>query len=143
MMFDKRSVYLMIRTRNNEAEIIRCRTVLNARKIESKLHKRFSSSRFVMTRKIRFNKWFQHHVKIGIAKNPKLRNKQVTKDIFDSGKTEWFAINDVELSLLLCFLWYYHYKLKIQILFTITSIILLINLTGFEVWKKLMKELFF
>ncbi len=116
-MLDKREVYLMIRTKSNEAKIIVSRPMFNARSVESRLHKKWSNSRFVMTKKIKYRKWFQNHVKIGIAKNTSSRRSQVSKDIFKSGKTEWFAISDIELVFLKIDLWWHSKKVYFSLLF--------------------------
>ena len=96
-LIDNRFVYMMLRTKNNEARIIVCQKLMNARKLEKRLHRQFKDSRFEMSPRIKYRKWWQNHVKIGIAKNPKRRREQVSKDIFRSGRTEWFALTDFEL----------------------------------------------
>lgn len=136
-MFDRRYVYLMIRTKENEARIIVCRKMLNARKVERRLHRTFGDSRFIMTKKIRYRKWFQNHIKIGIAKNPVQRKNQVSKNIFKSGRTEWFAINDFELLLLHLHLWWNAVRLKAYLLTFVIIIFLIIQITGIESWKEL------
>lgn len=109
-LLDRRYVYLMKRTPDNKAKMIACRRMFNARKVEKALHDLFAESRFDITRRIRFRKWFQSHVKIGIARRPKSRLRQVNENIFGSGHTEWFAVNGLELILLRAWLFWFSVK---------------------------------
>lgn len=142
-MIDRRYVYLMIRTKENEAEIITCRKMLNALKVEKKLHRKFSGSRFTMTKKVRYRQWWQNHVKIGIAKNPVQRRNQVSKDIFKSGRTEWFACNDLELLFLQIDLFYYAYKIRLRLLLFLSLTSIIVYKTSFQLWIQLIKEMFY
>lgn len=71
-----------------------------AEKIEKKLHQVFQDSRFTLTRKIWLGKWLQSHIKIGISKDSDKRLKQINRNIFNTGHTEWFAMNYLELLVL-------------------------------------------
>lgn len=126
-MFDRRDVYLMKRTKTNEATVVDSKKMLNALKVEQRLHKIFGDSRFTMTRKIKYRQWNQHHFKIGIAKNTSRRKSQVTKNIFKSGKTEWFALNGLEYFLLRCWMNYYYIAWKVKLIFIITIIFFFIT----------------
>ena len=140
-MFDRRYVYLMLRTKDNEAEIIVCHKLFFARKIEQRLHKRFGDSRFTMTKRIRYRKWGQNHIKIGIATNPKSRQSDVSRNIFKSGKTEWFAINDLEYFFMYCTLWWYAYKWRVGLVFICLIVGVITEQFGIEIWSKLYSHL--
>jgi hypothetical protein len=96
-MIDRRYVYIMKRTGKTRARLADCRRVMNARKVERRLHKIFASSRFVMRKRKRMP-WFGYHIKIGIATNPKERNADVDGNLYGSGKTEWFHLSAADLA---------------------------------------------
>ena len=124
-------VYLMVRTKKNEARLIVQRYFKNARAVEARLHKTYKDSRFTMSKRHRYRSWFQDHIKIGISKDPTQRLNDVTKNIFGSGRTEWFAMSDLEILNCRLLLWWYYWRpvinaillIIVLILFTIVNII--------------------
>lgn len=124
-MIDRRHVYVMVRTAEDRADILTTRKVLNAIKVENLLHDLFRDKRFLMTEEVKQSSWVHHHIKIGISKNPKSRKNSISKNIFGSGRTEWFELNDIELVILRFWLWWYAIYWKFYLIL-FTSITLLI-----------------
>lgn len=88
------------------AEIISL-PVWNAAGTEKRLHRIFKRRRFTM----RPNKKppvppFAWHVKIGIADNVRERRKDISANIYGSGKTEWFVLTIPELAFAIAFLFW-------------------------------------
>ncbi len=82
----------------------------NAEKIEKRLHQHFRKSRFTMTKKINKGQWAQAHVKIGISNDVDRRLRDVNRDIFKSGSTEWFAMHILEQLVVHALIRWYAYR---------------------------------
>lgn len=126
-MIDRRHVYIMARTSDDRAEILVSRKMLDARGVEMKLHDLFGDARVEMREGLNPS-YFKHHIKIGISKNPKQRRVSISKNIFKSGRTEWFALNEIELEVLRYWLWYYSIRWKLRLFFIILLIFLIIGI---------------
>lgn len=103
-------VYLLRRRMLNQdkAALLASFWVWNAERTEKRLHKLFKTSRFKMTRRAGATPLapFAFHVKIGIAKDVQERQREVSRNIYGSGKTEWFRINLFQLlTIVLILLW--------------------------------------
>lgn len=100
-------MYLLIRTRRNKVKNLLTLRVLFARRCEQRLHRMFQDSRFRMRKRVWFGKWWQHHVKIGIASKPIERRGNISRNIYGSGKTEWFAMTWLEIVFVMCWFWWF------------------------------------
>lgn len=105
-MFDRRYVYLMQRTRKNRARLLGAWKMLNAARVERKMHILFESSRFEMRKTKRPPAWGVH-IKIGISEDPEKRLEYINKSGLKSGRTEWFYFTPGEKRYLHRLLWWY------------------------------------
>ena len=109
-MKEIRYIYLLKRTGHDEARLVVKKRMIDADKIERKLHQHFKKSRFTMTKKIKQGQWAQSHVKIGISNDVDRRLRDVNNDFFKSGRTEWFAMHLFERMAVHALIRWYAYR---------------------------------
>lgn len=120
MYVDRRYIYLLRRVSKGKARIIDQRLVWNASRVEDKLHQIFDSQRIEINSRKRLP-WFGVQVKIGIAKNPESRLKQINESRLSSGKTEWFLVSYADIMYLHFLFLFYGFILWIRLFQIITA----------------------
>lgn len=96
-MIDHRYIYLLEKQGSTAVEVAKIR-VFFARHREQQLHRRFGCSRFHLGDYLSLFERFQCKIKIGIAKDVNKRVGAINRSKLQSGSTEWFTLNFVEIA---------------------------------------------
>ena len=122
---DRRYVYLLKRTRKNQAKVIDYAKVWDAAAVERRIHRLYESQRFEM-KKTKGMPWIGVHVKVGITEDMDKRLATINKSALRSGRTEWFHLYRGDVVYLSLLLSYYQILPFIRLAFIIAVLLFFI-----------------
>jgi hypothetical protein len=123
---DFRHVYILQKTGKRKVSIVTFRKMLNASKVEKNLHNWFSDSK-TDPKRVRFS--INGVYKVGISNNVTRRLEEINESNLESGATEWFSLNWLEVTLLIILLNWYAFNHYIYLtLFIIFAIWILLKI---------------